>query len=63
MMIWGRDLGCNLHFLFTNSLQHRGLPLIITRCKKYKYYKQIYGFGVRRDFSSLQMDFQAWGSQ
>jgi len=37
MMIWGRDLGCNLHFSFTNSLQLRGSPLIITRCGKYKY--------------------------
>ena len=60
MMISSPDLGCNLHFLFANSLQHRGLPSIITRCEKYKYYELCHGV---LHFSSLHMDFQAWGSQ
>jgi hypothetical protein len=61
MMICRLVVGCSpTCYSQTLHIQHRGLPLIITRCEKYK---EIYGLGVRRDFSSLQMDFQAWGSQ
>ena len=64
MMICGPDLGCSpTCYSQTLYIQRRGSPLMITRCEKYKEYKQIYGLGVRAASSSLHKGFQARGSQ